>query len=61
MKKKEPVIIDTAEVLRLIELINDRDISSEARTIAIGLLEKMTGQEIKNKKDMFRIAKEYEK
>jgi hypothetical protein len=54
--KQEP---NKAEILQLIELINNPDISSEARTTAIGMLEKQTGKQIKNKRDIFKIAEEY--
>lgn len=57
---KNKIKPDKTEVLKLVELINNPDISSESRTMAIGMLEKMVGKEIKNKRDIFAIAKEYE-
>jgi hypothetical protein len=48
------------DVLKLIDLIHNPDIGSEARTTAIGMLEKLTGRNILTKKDVFRILEEYE-
>jgi hypothetical protein len=59
---KQPKVPPSKEdVMNLVNIIHDPDISSEARTMAIGMLEKMVGREIKNKRDVFAIQQEYDK
>jgi hypothetical protein len=59
MKKKEIVKPTSDEVLGLTRVILDPDISSEARIMAIKMLEKLLGKEIKTKRDIVQIDKEY--
>ncbi len=48
------------EVMKIIDIINNPDISSEARVMAINMLERLTGRIILTKKDVFKIAKDCE-
>ena len=59
MKKKEIVKPTSDEILELTRVILDPDISSEARIMAIKMLEKLLGREIKTKRDILAIDKEY--
>jgi hypothetical protein len=59
MKKKEIVKPTGDEILELTRVILDPDISSEARIMAIKMLEKLVGKEIKTKRDIVQIDKEY--
>jgi hypothetical protein len=59
MKKKEIVKPTGDEILELTRVILDPDISSEARIMAIKMLEKLMGREIKTKRDILAIDKEY--
>jgi hypothetical protein len=59
MKKKDIVKPTSDEILELTRVILDPDISSEARIMAIKMLEKLMSREIKTKRDILAIDKEY--
>ncbi len=59
MKKNKIVKPTGDEILELTRVILDPDISSEARIMAIKMLEKLIGREIKTKRDILAIDKEY--